>query len=86
MTPRDFVYWLQGHLEISGTNALTKKQVAEIRRHIKLVMTNAENRFHQPPEDFQQGLSALLQKHQKKHDKHVPRACAPVSGREVTYC
>lgn len=86
MTPRDFIYWLQGHLEISGTNALSKKQVAEIRKHIKLVMTNQTNKFHEPPEDFHQGILGVLERHRGKNAPRNkptrPRACAS----PVMYC
>lgn len=40
MTPRDFVYWLQGFLELSGSTALTVKQVNMIKKHMALVLTN----------------------------------------------
>jgi len=56
MTPRDFIYWLQGHLEISKTKHLTAKQVSEIRKHIALVVENKTNRFHQPQENYRQGI------------------------------
>lgn len=85
MTSRDFCYWLQGHLEISGTNALSKKQVAEIRRHIRLVMNNPENRFHQPPEDFMQGLRRHMGKKRKAAPPAPPRACASARHDRV-YC
>lgn len=39
MTERDFVYWLQGYLEISGSNVITAEQLMIIKDHIKLVMT-----------------------------------------------
>src|ERR1700722_16349532 len=37
MKSRDFVYWLQGYLEISEEAALTKEQVKLIRKHLALV-------------------------------------------------
>lgn len=37
MTSRDFVYWLQGALELSGNETLSKEQVAVIRNHLNLV-------------------------------------------------
>jgi len=37
MTPEQFCYWLQGHLEISKTKTLTGKQVEEIKNHLALV-------------------------------------------------
>ena len=30
MTPRDFAYWLQGYFEITGSEELTKEQIAMI--------------------------------------------------------
>lgn len=39
MTERDFVYWLQGYLEISGSNEITPEQIQIIKDHIKLVLT-----------------------------------------------
>ena len=41
MTERDFVYWLQGMLELSGAETLDVRQVAIIRDHLKLVFTKA---------------------------------------------
>lgn len=40
MTPNDFCYWLQGFMEISGTKAIDKAQVAVIRKHLELVFAN----------------------------------------------
>lgn len=34
MTPRDFIYWLQGYFELSETNILTEEQVIEIKKHL----------------------------------------------------
>lgn len=38
MNERDFIYWLQGFLEISNTNKLTENQVKMIKEHIALVL------------------------------------------------
>jgi len=38
MTERDFVYWLQGFMEISGAKELTPEQVQIINDHLKLVL------------------------------------------------
>lgn len=38
MTERDFVYWLQGYLEISNSNELSPEQIQIIKDHIKLVL------------------------------------------------
>lgn len=45
MTPRDFLYWLQGFLEIDGADdqkreGMTKEQVEVIKKHIALVLQN----------------------------------------------
>lgn len=37
MTSRDFVYWLQGFLEISGASAINEPQTAIIRNHLNMV-------------------------------------------------
>jgi len=37
MTPRDFVYWLQGYMEIQNPKTLGEKQVAIIKDHLSLV-------------------------------------------------
>ena len=37
MTPENFVYWLQGYLELSNVSELSKEQTQIIRDHIKLV-------------------------------------------------
>jgi len=39
MTPRDFVYWLQGYLEISGARVLEEYEVSVIKDHLKLVFS-----------------------------------------------
>jgi hypothetical protein len=39
MTPENFVYWLQGCLELNGNTTLNKKQVQMIRDHLALVLT-----------------------------------------------
>ncbi len=38
MTPRDFVYWLQGFFELEGAQELTPVQVMMIKEHIALVL------------------------------------------------
>ncbi len=65
MTPREFCYWLQGHIEIGEPKALTEEQVKMIKRHLDLVFTNVsaerdrflDNKPFQPhdriPLDFQ---------------------------------
>lgn len=38
MEPINFVYWLQGHLEITNQKGMTEEQVEKVRDHIKLVL------------------------------------------------
>lgn len=37
MSSRDFIYWLQGFLEISDAKELTEKQTEVVKRHLALV-------------------------------------------------
>lgn len=37
MEPRDFVYWLQGFMEIQKPETLNAEQVQEIKNHLGLV-------------------------------------------------
>jgi hypothetical protein len=37
MTSRDFVYWLQGFMEIADPKALTEEQIKTVRNHINMV-------------------------------------------------
>jgi hypothetical protein len=39
MTPENFVYWVQGFFEISGSETLSKEQVQVIKDHLSLVLT-----------------------------------------------
>jgi hypothetical protein len=39
MTPEQFIYWLQGFLEIADPKKLDKNQIEIIKDHIALVMT-----------------------------------------------
>lgn len=38
MTERDFIYWLNGFLELSKTKQLDEDQIDLIKAHIKLVL------------------------------------------------
>lgn len=38
MSERDFIYWLQGFLELSEVKAMDEKQVQIVKDHLKLVM------------------------------------------------
>lgn len=37
MTSRDFVFWLQGFFEISGSKEITAEQAVIIRNHLNMV-------------------------------------------------
>lgn len=39
MTERDFLYWLNGYLELSGAKSLDEFQLQILKDHLKLVMT-----------------------------------------------
>ena len=39
MQERDFIYWLNGFLELSGATTLNEEQVKVIKEHIALVIT-----------------------------------------------
>lgn len=38
MTPENFIYWLQGKLEIGNTKTLNEEEVQVIKDHIALVL------------------------------------------------
>lgn len=70
MTSRDFCFWLQGYLELSGPVALSKEQTECIRRHLALVFKHEIDPSAGPP-SHQQALDAI----------HAPpqQASAPAS-------
>lgn len=45
MNERDFLYWLNGFLELSGSVTLNEKQVQVIKEHIALVVTKVTPSF-----------------------------------------
>lgn len=40
MTPENFVYWLQGYIELSKEKTLTSEQMQVIQEHLNLVIQN----------------------------------------------
>jgi len=44
----NFVYWLQGFLELSGTKNLNEEQVKILKEHIKLVLDKKTPNYSQP--------------------------------------
>lgn len=41
MTERDFAFWLQGFLEVSGAETITAEQLTVIRKHLNLVFVHS---------------------------------------------
>jgi len=39
MTPEQFVYWLQGFLEVSGAREMSEQQLRIVRDHLELVLS-----------------------------------------------
>lgn len=61
MSPENFVYWLQGCLELTKTESLSKEQVDMIKAHIKLVL-NPVVRYNYPSLYTQEFLKTPLDK------------------------
>ena len=40
MKAENFVYWLQGYFELSGSDSLTPEQTAMIKKHLSLCLEN----------------------------------------------
>ena len=40
MTPEQFVYWLQGLMELGNPKVLTEEQTAMVKRHLATVFVN----------------------------------------------
>ena len=49
MEPINFVYWLQGFLELQNPTSFNEEQIKEIKNHINLVLTKATNKIPQEP-------------------------------------
>lgn len=56
MNERDFCYWLQGYLEISGNKELSVDQVTIVQDHLKLVFTKQT-----PTYSYQEGTAGSQQ-------------------------
>lgn len=53
MTQEQFIYWLQGFLEISNAQTLNETQIQIIRDHLALVLTKqTSERWNQPTPTF----------------------------------
>lgn len=47
MTPENFIYWLQGKLEIGDTKSLNEQEVQIIKDHIALVLKKETPKRHE---------------------------------------
>lgn len=63
MTSRDFCYWLQGMLELSGATELDARQTDLVRRHLNMVFV------HEIDPSFPKDQQAALQ---AAHDGKPP--------------
>lgn len=54
MTSRDFVYWLQGFLELTEQTDLTETQTALVKKHLRMVFA------HEIDPSFPKTQQALL--------------------------
>ena len=48
MSPENFVYWLQGFLEISGAPDMSEQQLRIVRDHLELVLSKETPVYTQP--------------------------------------
>lgn len=62
MTSRDFVYWLQGLLEIGNPETLTKEQLTIVKNHLNLVF------LHEIDPSLNEGKTT--EEVEKLHDVH----------------
>ena len=75
MTPENFVYWLQGFLEISDTESISEKQVQIIQDHIDLVLTKVtpDRKFDIPVRETQKkdksSISDFITRYMKQQDE-----------------
>lgn len=49
MTPENFVYWLQGFVELNDNKPLTEEQWGSIKRHLELVFTKSPTTWPKQP-------------------------------------
>ena len=66
MTSRDFCYWLQGFLEVSGQPVITKEQTRIIRNHLNMVFK------HEIDPSIDKGDPETASALQQLHDNQLP--------------
>ncbi len=49
MTSREFCYWLQGFLELSGAKELTEAQLGQVKDHLSLSFIKVTPAVNYPP-------------------------------------
>lgn len=76
MNTQEFCYWLQGFFEISGTNNLSKKEVAIIKEHLDLVF----NKVTKNPATKLNSLDT------KSLDETVKKICSTNDRMPNKYC
>lgn len=60
MTPEQFVYWLQGFMEVGNPSTLSRKQVLQIKDHLSLVFDKEiPNRWSPPVSDSHHPTTTL---------------------------
>ena len=64
MTPRDFVYWLQGFFEITGKESITPEQVKMIKKHLDLVFEKSD--ITNPDKQVKDTIQEILDRANKK--------------------
>lgn len=55
MTPEQFVYWLQGFLELTGTTKIDDWQAKTIKEHLATVFTKVTPAIEYPPRPWYPG-------------------------------
>jgi hypothetical protein len=56
LTPRDFIFWLQGHMEINDPETITEAQAAMIKEHLDLTISElSKKKLNQPQPASQTG-------------------------------
>ena len=66
MTSRDFVYWLQGYFELSGTKEIGLEKVSIIRNHLNMVFKHEID--PNMGDSMQQNILDQLHQNQSKAD------------------
>ena len=76
MTAQEFVYWLQGYLELGNPTRLDSTQVEQIKDHLKLVFEKVTPQRTQDQmfKDYQD-LLETFRKHHLPYNPHSTMIC-----------